>query len=164
LIIPQLAKYFEGKLSFRVIGDGGLKSILEKQLLFLQCSNVEIVSPIHRDQLIAEYMQADILFLHLNNYNAFKKVLPSKIFEYAAIGLPIWAGVSGYAAEFIKKEIINSVVFQPCDVNDAIRSLNLLEIKKANRNEFIQKYSRTNIMMDMANNIKTFMEATQSPK
>ena len=46
----------------------------------------------------------DVLFLHLNDYSAFRKVIPSKIFEYAATGKPIVAGVSGYAAEFLRHE------------------------------------------------------------
>jgi len=33
-------------------------------------------------------VDADVLFLHLNAYKAFEKVLPSKIFEYAATGRP----------------------------------------------------------------------------
>ena len=72
-----------------------------------------LLQPVKRDELIEIYQSADVLFLHLNDFDAFKKVLPSKIFEYAATGKPIWAGVAGYAAEFITSKIENSAVFFP---------------------------------------------------
>ena len=50
-----------------------------------------------------------ILFIHLNAYPAFEKVLPSKIFEYAATGKPILAGVSGYSADFIRNNLKDKV-------------------------------------------------------
>ena len=104
-ILPKLAKKFDGKLLFSVIGDGGRRPDLEAALLTEDCKNVEIQSPIKREELIEVYQNADIFFLHLNDYSAFQKVLPSKLFEYAAQGKPIWAGVAGYAAEFIDKNI-----------------------------------------------------------
>ena len=46
----------------------------------LSMSNVEILNPVARDALMDVYRQADVLFLHLNAYKVFHKVLPSKIF------------------------------------------------------------------------------------
>src|SRR3990172_1990513 len=62
---------------------------------------------------IAYYRESDILFLQLNNYEAFKKVLPSKIFEYAAMYKPIIAGVDGYAKEFLEEHLPDSLVYKP---------------------------------------------------
>ena len=64
-----------------------------------------------KQKLIKEYLNADILFLHLNDYEAFQKVLPSKLFEYGAMNKPILAGISGYSKEFVKSEISNCAVF-----------------------------------------------------
>ena len=99
-----------------------------------------------------------MLFLHLNDYDAFKKVLPSKVFEYAAMGKPIWAGVSGYPAEFIKEEIENAAVFEPCDVDDAVAAFQCLELKNMVRLDFIRKFSRVNIMQAMATDISTLAQ------
>ena len=112
--------------------------------------NVDIIDPIERSELLIEYKNADILFLHLNNHNAFKKVLPSKIFEYAAMGKPILAGVSGYSAEFLNTYVKNSAVFEPCNVNQAVNSLKLLDLRHTDRNSFIQEFSRSKIMNEMA--------------
>lgn len=103
--------------------------------------------------MIEVYLSADILFLHLNDYSAFEKVLPSKIFEYAATGKPILAGVSGYAAEFIKSEVSNAEVFYPGDHKGAVEALNKLEFAHTDRSAFIGKYTRANIMKDMSNSI-----------
>ena len=95
LIIPEIAKRIGSDVRIRVIGDGGRKRALAVALYSAGITNVDLLPPMSRNKLIEAYREADILFLHLNDYDAFKKVLPSKLFEYAALGKPIWAGVSG---------------------------------------------------------------------
>jgi hypothetical protein len=152
-IIPELAKRLESCARFIIIGDGGRKHELEISLLENSVTNVEMLPPIKRNELIEAYLAADILFLHLNDYDAFKKVLPSKIFEYAALGKPIWAGVSGYAAEFIRSEIENAAVFQPCDVDGAVLAYKKLSLHVAPRSSFLAKYARSSICHNMAEDI-----------
>ncbi len=153
VILPTLAKKLHDQVIFRVIGDGGRKDALCKALIEFGVNNVVLLPPIKRDELIQEYLKADVLFLHLNDYEAFKKVLPSKVFEYAAMGKPLWAGVSGYSAEFIKSEVSNAAVFRPCDVKDAIMAFKLLQLKDTPRIDFIRKFSRENVMQAMAQDI-----------
>lgn len=152
-LIPELAKKMGSRVHFRIIGDGGRKRALEVALLECGVTNVELSPPIKRDELLEAYRGADVLFLHLNDYEAFKKVLPSKIFEYAALGKPVWAGVSGYAAEFIRSEVTNAAVFQPCDVEGAMQSFDELILQDAPRTAFVAKYARSNICLKMAEDI-----------
>ena len=156
-IVPTLAKHMEGRVKFKLIGDGGRKSQLESAIRAANCNNIELLPPISRSQLIKEYQDADVLFLHLNDYDAFRKVLPSKLFEYAAMGKPIWAGVSGYAAEFVKTEISNVAIFNPCNVSEALESFDLLKIENTPREEFIKKYRRHNIMQLMAVDVMSLL-------
>jgi len=156
IIIPELAKLAGDKYQFKIFGDGGRKSTLVE--LCKPISNVFFYPPVTREQLIREYSNADILFLHLNSYSAFEKVLPSKLFEYAAMGKPILAGVSGYAAKFISSKVSNSAVFNPGDCRQAVRLLEGLELGQTNRDSFIDKYTRTNIMTEMANSVITYGE------
>ncbi|MDP3558947.1 MAG: glycosyltransferase family 4 protein [Legionellaceae bacterium] len=151
LIIPELAKQLNGIANFKIIGDGGKKELLKIATVGL--NNVELLPPMNRQQLLKEYQQADILFLHLNDYDAFRKVLPSKLFEYAATGAPIWAGVAGYSKEFIQEEIENAAVFNPCNYEEAIKALSTLKPEKIHRGLFIEKYDRSNIMTAMAQDI-----------
>ncbi|AFN77688.1 hypothetical protein PSJM300_08100 [Stutzerimonas stutzeri DSM 10701] len=157
-IIPELAKKYEGRLQFRIIGDGGRRGQLVSALDDAGCSNVILLPPIKRDELIKEYRAADVLFLHLNDYDAFRKVLPSKIFEYAALGKPIWAGVAGYAADFITDNVPNAAVFNPCDVDGASASFSTLEMVTKPRSEFVSQFSRAAIMQKMAKDIISLSE------
>lgn len=157
-IIPLLAKKMQNKVQFILIGDGGRKYELQSSLTKSDCNNVELRQPVNRKELIDAYLDADILFLHLNDYAAFRKVLPSKLFEYAALGKPIWAGVSGYAAEFIKKEIDNAVVFSPCDVDEAVKVFDSLNIIDKQRPAFVSKFARKNIMTLMADDLLSIIQ------
>ena len=145
-IVPKLANRLNHSAMFRLIGDGGRKAELERRLVEVSCKNVEVLNPITRDQLLVEYQNADMLFLHLNDYDAFRKVLPSKLFEYAATGKPILAGVSGYAADFVQSEIEGATVFSPCNVLEAEQAFSSISKNNVDRSKFIKKYSRTNIM------------------
>ncbi|MDP2751407.1 MAG: glycosyltransferase family 4 protein [Rhodocyclaceae bacterium] len=156
-ILPELGKRLEGRVNFRVIGDGGRKDLLRTGLDSAGVTNVALLPPMSRDQLIEEYKQADVLFLHLNDYDAFKKVLPSKVFEYAAMGKPIWAGIPGYSAEFVRTEISNAAVFPPCNAVAAEQVLVTLAIRDAPRCDFVKKFSRVNICRDLAKDILTLV-------
>ena len=150
-IIPQLSTLVDESYIFTVIGDGGRKSQLIEKVN--SCSNVKLLPPVNRTELINQYLNSDVLFLHLNDYDAFEKVLPSKIFEYAATGKPILAGVSGYAAKFISSEVPNAEVFHPGDAESALKALKKLTLGYTERDDFISKYTRKNIMKKMSRSI-----------
>lgn len=152
-ILPDLAKAMHGQVRFTVIGDGGRKAQLQKALDEANVDNVTLQDPVNRNALVQAYLSADVLFLHLNDHAAFRKVLPSKLFEYAAIGKPIWAGVAGYAAEFIEHEIENAAVFPPCDIGAAIRAFSMLQMRPTSRTQFVRKYERHSIMQSLAKDI-----------
>lgn len=153
IILPELAKRMQGRINFKIIGDGGRKEALRMALEQNYIDNVELLPPMNRDGLIKAYQGSDVLFLHLNDYDAFKKVLPSKLFEYAAMGKPVWAGVAGYAAEFVQSEIDNSAVFIPCNAMNAEKAFDNLKLYQTPRREFIAKYGRSKIMKEMAKDI-----------
>lgn len=152
-IIPPLAKKMHGQAQFRLIGGGGRRAELERAIQATGSSNVEVLDPVDRGRLIEEYRKADVLFLHLNDYDAFRKVLPSKIFEYAATGKPIWAGVAGFSAQFLKDEVDNAAVFEPCDVEGAQSAFSRLKLKVVSRQDFVRRFSRELISREMAGDI-----------
>jgi glycosyltransferase involved in cell wall biosynthesis len=157
-IIPQAAKLLGNNFQFLIIGDGGTKYLLQSEVKRLSINNVILKNPISRKDLQKVYISADYLFLHLNDYPAFRKVLPSKIFELATFKKPILAGVSGYSAQFIKDEINNSFVFNPCDYKALVNYLlNSEENLNINRNDFMQKYKRSMINEKMAKSILSYI-------
>lgn len=150
-ILPGLARALHNQARFLIIGDGGRRKALESAVAGLD--NVELRTPVQRAELISAYQLADVLFLHLGNYSAFEKVLPSKLFEYAALGKPILAGVAGYAARFIREEIGNAAVFAPCDVARGVSAFQSLELVDRPRPEFVARYARDSIVRSMARDI-----------
>jgi hypothetical protein len=89
-------------------------------------------------------------------------VLPSKIFEYAATGKPIWAGVAGHAATFIAAEVSNAAVFAPCNASEAIDKLDSLILQDQPRRDFVVRYARRNIARAMADDILKVARADSS--
>lgn len=141
-ILPEMATIIKEDAEFTIVGDGSGLAALQKVIFEKNISNIVIHKPVARDELLKFYLSSDILFLHLNNYDAFKKVLPSKIFEYAATGLPILAGVDGYSKEFLQENVENSRIFTPCNAKEAIDEMNMLDFVSINRKEFKENYSR----------------------
>jgi UDP-N-acetylglucosamine:LPS N-acetylglucosamine transferase len=157
-IIPQAAKLLGNKFQFLIIGDGGTKNLLQSAIEKMELKNVILKNPIPRMQLQVEYNNADYLFLHLNDYPAFRKVLPSKIFELATFNKPILAGVLGFSAQFIKDEIRNSFVFNPCDSESLVNHLlNFKVNSNVERNDFIEKFKRSKINENMATSILNYL-------
>ncbi|MFT5525374.1 MAG: glycosyltransferase involved in cell wall biosynthesis [Pirellulaceae bacterium] len=152
-IIPELAEQLGSTYEFVVIGDGGRRKALESRLEETGVPNVQLLPPVRRDELVDYYMESDILFVHLNSYDAFKKVLPSKIFEYGATGKPVLAGVDGFAATFVREHVSNSAVFTPCSVDQAVAGVKSLNLGTVDRADFIHRFRRTGIMREMAASI-----------
>lgn len=158
-IIPDLAKRLSQVADFQIIGAGGRQRELALESDSLE--NVTLLPPMKRKELIESYMKADVLFLHLNDYEAFKKVLPSKIFEYAALGKPILAGVGGYAEQFLRENVKNCQVFEPGNATQAAKCFDKLELSFAPRDKFVEKYARKRIMKEMAQDIFDFINENQ---
>ncbi|MGB5229890.1 MAG: glycosyltransferase family 4 protein [Desulfoprunum sp.] len=154
-IVPKAARLLDGKVRIRLVGDGGRRGQLEKELSEAGVSNVEVLNPVPRAELYTHYREADVLFLHLNDYQAFRKVLPSKLFEYAATGKPVLAGVAGHSADFLKQEVPGVEVFAPCDAEGmAVALERLLSVPTpVDREMFRVKFARRNIMEEMARDI-----------
>ena len=156
-VIPQAAKELGNEFEFLIIGDGGTKKLLQDEIENLSISNVVLEKPVNRKELQVIYNNADYLFIHLNDYPAFRKVLPSKIFELVTFGKPIIAGVSGFASEFIKNEVSDSYVFEPCNSKQLVEFLRMDTASNTiERKEFKLKYRRSNINKLMAESILSY--------
>lgn len=160
-VVPQAAKLLGDSHEFHIIGDGGTKELLTKTIAEEQVDNVILRDPMGRDSLIKEYHQADYLFIHLNDYEAFKKVLPSKIFELAMFNKPILAGVNGYARDFIQENLPDSLLFFPGRADELVAKLREMEAEpaqKVDRTAFIEKFNRKAINKKMAASIMDLLK------
>lgn len=162
-VVPQAAKALEGRARFRIIGDGGKRVELEAAVAENGVTNVEVHPPVTRNCLLEQYREADILFLHLNDLDAFRKVLPSKLFEYAATGKPILAGLAGYASDFTAVHLPDVEVFPPCDVHAMAAAAGRLldRAPVPDRQSFRTRFARHNIMDAMATDILEVLPANR---
>ncbi len=154
-IIPCIAKDTENSVYYKIIGDGRKRNELIRKVNDLNLTNVEVLEPVAREDLIAHYRQADILFLHSDACKSFLKVIPSKLFEYSVTNKPILAGLGGHSASILINEIPGSAVFSPCNTKEMKSALDRLlkETKPINRSRFIERNMRKKIVAQIATDI-----------
>jgi glycosyltransferase involved in cell wall biosynthesis len=160
-VIPQAARQLGPGYRFVVIGDGGAWQKLEEAIRQEGVDTVELRPPVGRNDLVQAYRNADYLFVHLNDLDAFKRVLPSKLFEYGATDKPIIAGVAGYAAQFVQTYLPNSLLFLPGDVASLVAQLRTTPYRIQARPAFIARFQRRMIVEAIARQIRqTLVPAT----
>lgn len=152
-IVPDMAELLGEDYLIQIVGDGGIRHLLEAEIYQRKLNNVVVENPVDRNTLVDIYKNSDWLFLHLDDCRAFEKVLPSKIFEYAATGKPVIAGVAGYSAEFIKDNVQGSVVFNPCDAEDFYNKFKAFNEHGFDRSLFLNQYKRETIMTRMVEDV-----------
>lgn len=111
---------------------------------------VNFFGEVSRSEVGAILQDSDLLLLPLNNVDAFEKVIPSKVFEYAWSGRPILAGVSGWLKAFLEDSIEGVYCFRPGNGRDLAVLLNSRSAKIRNadycRASFLSKFDRGKIM------------------
>lgn len=157
IIVPEAARRLGAGYRFLIIGDGGVKYKLVNEIERLQLTNVEVRDPVSREDLLKIYADSDFLFLHLNHYDAFKKVLPSKVFELGAYDKPIIAGVAGFANEFIAENISNKILFLPGQAEEMVNQLKAYKYHTEMRNDFKERFKRDKINVEMSKSIISYL-------
>lgn len=128
---------------FLFVGAGAERENLLLKKEKEKISNVTMLSSVSKKE-IKDYLSIlDVALINLKKDELFKTVIPSKIFENAAMEIPILLGVDGEARELIEK--YNAGLFyEPENVQDFIDKLNIiLQIdKKKLFNEGTRKLAR----------------------
>lgn len=102
--ILQCAKSIEGKNNyhFLFIGNGAKKNELTALKKQLKLTNVTMLDSVARTEVKRYISILDVCLINLRKSDLFKTVIPSKIFENAAMEIPILMGVEGEAQEIIE--------------------------------------------------------------
>jgi hypothetical protein len=156
-IVPQAAKLLGRGYQFRVIGDGGARKQLEDAIAKDSINNVIVEKPVKRVELMEIYKRSHYLFMHLNDYPAFEKVLPSKIFELAAFPRPIIAGVNGFSRSFIERFVSNTLLIHPTNPQELVDKIHGYTYTIEKRDAFIRDFNRRQINSEMANSIRSYL-------
>ncbi len=86
---------------FLLVGDGAVRERLQRQAGEAGLPNVVFTGRLDKRRMPEVLAAADACLVHLARSELFTTVLPSKIFEAAAMARPIVLGVQGFAAELV---------------------------------------------------------------
>lgn len=102
--ILRCAKSLErdSRYHFLFLGTGGEKDNLLKLKEELGCTNVTMLEPVAKSEVGRYLSVVDIALINLRRSELFTTVIPSKIFESAAMRCPILIGVDGEAREIVE--------------------------------------------------------------
>lgn len=116
-IVRCAAKMDYPRLHLLIIGDGAEKAAIVDLANKLNLNNVSFVGQIPR-QDAPEYLALfDVALIPLKKSDTFKTVIPSKIFEAAAMRKPILLGVDGQARELVER-FDCGLFFEPENMQD----------------------------------------------
>jgi len=158
-IINAIEKITDPSIHFLFIGDGAIKKELLILANKLNLENVTFLNPITKDEVPKYLSICDISLAPLKKEDNFKTVIPSKIFESAAMQKPILLGVEGEAQEIIETYDAG-VCFIPEDEEDFLLKLTVIrdETKYKKYQEgslrLAEDYNRKKLANDMLNIIK----------
>jgi glycosyltransferase involved in cell wall biosynthesis len=86
---------------FLLVGDGAIRERLAREARESGLANVVFTGRLDKRRMPEVLAAADACLVHLARRELFTTVLPSKIFEAAAMARPIVLGVEGFAAELV---------------------------------------------------------------
>lgn len=127
-IIESISKIKDQQFHFLFIGDGAVKSSLLNQTRALQLTNVTFLDPITKEE-VPKYLSAiDCALVPLKKTDTFEGVIPSKIFETAAAGIPILIGVNGEARTIVE-DYNAGLYFEPENETEFLKQLDNIREK-----------------------------------
>ena len=104
-VVPKAATELvargETQIVFLVAGGGARLAALRQEVARQRLDNVICLGQVDSDTVPALLALADVCLVHLRRTPVFQTVLPSKIFEAAAMGCPIILGVEGSAQRLV---------------------------------------------------------------
>ena len=100
------------EIQFILLGDGSEKAQLMQRAREECLDNVIFIDSVAKDQVARYWSLLDASIIHLKRTELFRTVIPSKLFESMAMGIPVLLGVEGESAEIVKRETVG-IVFQP---------------------------------------------------
>ncbi len=88
---------------FVILGDGAQRGPLEARIRNEGIDNVLLLGRVPRGEVIRYWSILDTAIIHLRRSDLFKSVIPSKLFECMALGIPVVHGVEGESADIVNR-------------------------------------------------------------
>jgi len=149
----------EKNIKFIFLGDGARKKYLKELVRNKKIQNVVFLDSVSREEVCRYWSIIDVSIIHLKKTDLFKSVIPSKIFECMAMGIPILHGVQGESADIVNEYQIGKV-FESENTHDLynkilfmINNPNQLSIYKKNSIKASKYYDRIRLADKMLEKI-----------
>ena len=134
IVVKAAEHYRKTNVFFVLVGDGAEKEKIKRHAAARKIENLLVLEKIPAGEIPYAINEIDAGLIHLKKLPIFTEALPSKMFEYMAMGKPLLAGVSGSAKELLETNNAG-VVFQPENLQEFINAIEKLR----NSNEFCRK-------------------------
>lgn len=131
-VVHDAARSLED-VQFVIVGDGAERQELEA--LAGDLDNVTFTGRRPKKEVPSILNASDAALVHLKPRAVFETVIPSKLLESMAAGLPVILGVHG-EAERILREAGAGLVMEPGDSDDLVHAVNRLRDDPEERGEF----------------------------
>jgi len=125
-------------LKYVIIGEGAERASLESEARRRGLGNLLFRDFVPHDEMPAYLASMDASLVHLRPDPLFRTVIPSKIFEAMAMGVPILLGVEGESAEIID-ETGSGLCFQPGSPEELVAAVRRLASDPSLREEISRK-------------------------
>lgn len=154
-IVDSLAQIDAPRIHFLFVGDGARKAAVLERARHHRLKNATFLDPVPKDEVRRYLSITDAALVPLKKSDTFKSVIPSKIFECAAMEKPILLGVDGEARAIVE-EYGAGLFFTPEDSDCFIRATTRLASDAALRDELragcrslAKAYDRDRLARDM---------------
>ena len=148
---------------FLFIGDGAERNNLLVQTKNLKLTNVTFIESVSKKEVVRYLSLMDVALVNLRKSDTFLHVIPSKIFEAAAMEKPILLGLQGETQGIIEKYNAG-ICFEPenseefiqgaIDLSDSI----IYTEKVKGCKELAQAFDRTKIAIEMLKQIEMILK------
>ena len=105
------------RLRFVLLGDGAQKSALKARAADMGLGSVIFIDTVPKAEVARYWSLLDVSIVHLKREPLFATVIPSKLFECMAMGIPVLHGVAGESAEIVLRDQVGEV-FTPEDAGE----------------------------------------------
>jgi len=129
--LVEAARLLRDDDRFRILmlGDGAERARLKASAEQLGLTNILFIDSVGKADVVLYWSLLDVAIVHLARKPLFTTVIPSKIFEAAAMSVPILHGVEGESAEIVLSERVG-LTFQPENATDLVVKLKTLAENK----------------------------------
>ncbi|MDP5280672.1 glycosyltransferase family 4 protein [Sphingomonas sp. DG1-23] len=112
-------------LHFVLVGEGARKESLMALAAERGLDNISFHPSVPKDQVAEWWAILDAAVVHLKRTELFESVIPSKIFECMAMGVPVLMGVRGEALTIVENAKVG-IAFEPENPHALLRQISLI--------------------------------------